>query len=95
MIVELFVHKSIFYQSLAIIEDTIHFQGCDVTAERCELTFLDFADLSLGIENVDVDAVDAQESIGDSRPRIAGGGNKHVYLVVNTCCLFVLTDEIL
>ena len=78
VLVEFLVHEGALHHCLAIVEDTLHLYGGDVLPEGGELALLDGRDLALGIEHVDMDAGDTEETVGNGRTRIAGGGNKNI-----------------
>ena len=95
VIVELLIHERVLHQRLTVIEDTVDLQCGDVAPQSSELALLDFANFSLGIENIDVDAVDAEEAVCHSRSCVARGCHEHVDLMMDACSLFVFLDEIL
>ena len=76
--IEFFVHESTLNKRLAVIEDTIHLYRCNVLPERCELTLLYGADLSLRVEHIDMDAFNSEETVGNGRTCIAAGGNEDI-----------------
>ena len=90
MLVELPVHECRLHQCLAVIEHAIHLEGCDVLTQGSELALLNLADLALRIEHVDVDAVNAEETVGNSRTGIARCSYEHIHLF-----LALLTHEVL
>ena len=75
---EFLVHESALDEALAVVEDTVDLDGRDVTPERRELALLNGRNLAFGIEDVDVDAVHAKETVGDGRPGVAGGGYQDI-----------------
>ena len=77
-------------QGLAVVEHTVYLDGGDVLSQCGELAFLDRTDLALGVEYIDVDAVDTKETVGDCRTRVTAGGDEHIDLSGT-----LLTDEIL
>ena len=91
MAVELLVHEGALHQPLAVVEDAVDLDSRDVAPQRGELALLDGRHLALGIEHVDVDAIDAEEAVGHGRPRVAAGGYEHVDLLVSA----LLADEVL
>ena len=66
MLVELLIHERRFHQCLAVVEYAIYLEGCDVLAEGSELALLNLAHLALRIEHVNMDAVNAEETVGYS-----------------------------
>ena len=91
MLVQLIVHEGRLHQGLTVVEHAVHLDGGDVLAQRRELALLDGAHLTLGVEHIDVDAVDAQEAVGNSRACVAAGSHQHVHLLPGT----LLADEVL
>ena len=91
VVVQLLVHEGTLHQRLAIVEHAVHLDGGDVLAECGELALLNGRHLSLGIEHIHVDALHAQESVGNGRTRVAAGGHQHVHLFR----LALFLDEIL
>ena len=81
MAVQLVVHEGRLDQPLAVVEDAIDLDGGDVLSEGGELALLNGADLALGVEHVDVDAVDAEEAVGHGRAGVARCGHEHVDLL--------------
>ena len=79
MRVEVLVHEGGLHQSLTIIEDTIYLDSGDILAEGRELTLLNGRHLALGVEDIDMYAFHAEEAIGHSGTRVAGGGNEDVH----------------
>ena len=76
--VEVSVHEGGLDQALAVVEDAIDLEGGDVLAEGGELTLLDGRDLALGVEDIDVDAIDAEEAVGDGGTGVTGGCDEDV-----------------
>ena len=62
--VEVGIHEGGLDESLAVVEDAIDLYGGDVLAQGGELTFLNGRHLALGIEDIDVDALNTEESVG-------------------------------
>ena len=91
MLIELCIHKGILHESLTIVEHTIDLDSRDVLAKGRKLALLNRRYLALGIEHIDMDAVDTQEAVGHSRACVARGGYEHVHLLTFS----LLTDEIL
>ena len=69
--VQFCIHESVLHQRLAVVEDAIHLDGGDVLPEGGELTLLNGAYLSFGIEYIDMNTFYAKKTIGDGRTRIA------------------------
>ena len=90
MLVELLIHERRLYQRLAVVEHAVYLEGCDVLAEGSELALLNLAHLALRIEHVDMDSVNAEETVGNSRTGIARCSYEHIYLF-----LAFLTYEVL
>ena len=95
MTVQFFIHEGSLHQGLAVIKDTVHLNRCDVLAQRGELAFLNGADLALGIEHIHVDALDAQETVGHRRARVAAGGHEHVDRRVGRGSPATISQEVL
>ena len=81
MLVQLFIHEGRLDQRLAVVEDTVDLNGCDVLAQCGKLALLNGADLALGVEHIDMDALHAEETVGYGRTCIAAGGYQHVDLL--------------
>ena len=81
MLIELSVHEGVLHEGLTIVEHTIDLNGRDVLAQRGELALLNGRDLTLRIEHIDMDAIDAEETVGYSRARISRGGHEDVHLL--------------
>ena len=77
--VEVGIHEGGLDETLAVVEDTIDFDGGDVLPQGGELTFLDGRHLTLGIEDIDVDALDAEEAVGNGGASVARGGYEDVH----------------
>ena len=78
MSVKLVVHECLLDESLAVVKHAVHFDGGDVLSESGELALLNLADLALRIEHVYMYAVNAKETVGYSRTRVATCGNQHI-----------------
>ena len=75
---EVRVHESALDEGLTVVEHAVDLNSRNVLPERSELALLDGRHLALGVEDVDVDALHAEETVGDGRTRIAGGGHKDI-----------------
>ena len=78
VLVQFLVHECRLDQRLTVVKDAVYLDGCDILAQRGELTLLDGADLALRIEHIDVDTLHAQESVGNSTSRVTAGSHQHV-----------------
>ena len=78
--VEFGVEERLFYECLAVVESAVNLDGGDVSADGGKLTFLNSGDLVFGIEHVDADAVDTEETVGHGRTCVAARGCEHVDL---------------
>ena len=90
--IEVSIHESGLDEPLAVVKDAIDLDGGDIASECGELAFLDGRDLALGVEDVNVDALDTEESVGDGRARVARGGDEYVDRLV---CPLIGLDEVL
>ena len=90
MLVELLIHERRLHKCLAVVEYDIYLAGCDVMAEGSELALLNHSHLANRIEHVNMDAVNAEETVGNSRTGIARCSYEHIHLF-----LALLTYEVL
>ena len=89
VLVQVFVHKGGLDQSLAVVENTVDFQGCDVLSERRELTLLDRTYFTLRVEYEYADALHSQEAVRNGRACVSGSSYQYVHLF-----LFLLGNEV-
>ena len=92
MLVKFIVHKSRLHECLTVVEDTIYLDSGDILAQRSELALLNGADLALGVEHIDVDALYTKETIGYGATGITGGGHEDVDGLV--ACRIAATQEV-
>ena len=78
---QLFIHKRTLHQSLAVVEHSIHLNGCDVFAKSCKLALLNLAHFSLRIEHIDMYAINTKETVGYGRTCVARCCYEHVDLL--------------
>ena len=96
---QLFVHKSTLHQALTIVENTVYLYCRNVFPQCGELTFLDGTHLAFGIKHIDMDSLDAEESVGHGTARVATGSHQHVHRLLCfkgiATCRALLADEVL
>ena len=95
MAIQLFVHKGRLHQRLTVVEHAVHLDGGDVLAQRRELALLNRAYLALRIEHIDVDAVNAEEAVGNGRTRVATGSHEDVYRSLSFFLFPLSSDKVL
>ena len=76
--VEVGVEECLLHERLAVVEGAVYLQRGDVAPEGSELLLLDVADLPLGVEHVDADALDAEEAVCHGAPGVTGRGDEHM-----------------
>ena len=80
--VKLLVHESRFHQCLTIVERTVYFKSRDILSQRSELLFLDFTDLALRVEHINMNTFYTEETIGNGTARITRGSNQYINLLL-------------
>ena len=76
--IKFLVHEGRLHESLTVVEDAIDLHGSDVLTEGRKLALLNGRHLALGIEDIDMDAVHAEETIGHGGAGVARGGYEDV-----------------
>ena len=87
--VQFLIHEGGLHQRLTVVERAVHLDGGDVPSQGGELLLLYLADLSLGVEHIDVNAFHAEEAVGHGTARVARSGYQYIYLL-----LAFLADEV-
>ena len=82
VLIEFCIHKRILHESLAIIKYTLHLYSSNVLTESSELALLNRTYLALWIKHIDVDAIYAKETVGNSRTSITRSSNKNIHLTI-------------
>ena len=80
--VKLLVHESRFHQCLTIVKRAVYFKSRDILSQRSELLFLNFTDLALRIEHINMNTFYAEETIGNGTARITRGSNQYINLLL-------------
>ena len=82
MFIQLLIHESSFYQCLAIIKRSVHFERSDVLSQCSELFLLYFADFSFRIEHIYMNTVHTQKAVSHSTSRITGSGYQYIHILL-------------
>ncbi len=77
------IHEGFLDQFLTIIEGPFHLYGRDILSQGGELFFLERADQSRGVEHMNPDPGNVQETIGHCTSGIARGGHQHMDFLVH------------
>jgi hypothetical protein len=93
-VVEFLIQEGLFDEALAVVERAVDLDGRDVPAERRKLFFLNLADLAFGIEDADLDAGDAEKTVGNGATRVARRGYEDVYVALRCLLALLLADEV-
>ena len=79
--VEFAVDECALHHALTVVECSVHLDGGNVFAQCGKLAFLDVAHFSFGVEYIDMDTFNTEESIGHGTSCVARCGYEHIGLL--------------
>ena len=82
MFVQFLIHESSFYQCLAIIKRSVHFESGDILSQSSELFFLYFADFSFRVEYIYMNTFHTQKTVGNGTSRITGSRYQYIHILL-------------